>query len=131
MEIYLADGNPIIAIILMTLSTFKTTALTASFYSILLSFSSEEVAKKFVEDVSNLGCNQSSFESNNVAVNPDYGGAEHAARAVYHAVNCYKEKLLSVNKFQMSYMGEEDNNLLKDIELHIKYYFGSDAIAMK
>ncbi len=50
MEIYLADGNPIIAMVLTTLSTFKTTALTTSFDSISLSFSSEEAAKKFVED---------------------------------------------------------------------------------
>ncbi len=131
MEIYLANGNPIIAMVLMICSTFKTSALIASFQSILLSFCSSETAKKFVEDISNMGCNGSNFELNNVVVIPDYQGSLNAAKAVYHAVNCYKDKLISVNEFKIGYVTEEDKNLLKDIEQYIKDYFGSDAITVK
>lgn len=48
MTIYLTNGNPIIAMVFMTLSTFKTSALIASFRSISLSFASEEAAKIFL-----------------------------------------------------------------------------------
>ncbi|MEH2154034.1 hypothetical protein [Nostoc sp.] len=86
MAIYLANGNPIIAVVLMSLSTFKGSALVASFERISLSFDSEEAAKKFVEDVRSLGCHQSHLELNNVVVVPDYAGSQNAAKAVYHAV---------------------------------------------
>jgi hypothetical protein len=132
MAIYLANGNPIIAMALMALSTFKTSALIASFRSISLSFASEEAAKKFVEDVSrSLPGFQLSLGLNNVVVIPDFGGSQHAARAVYYAVNYYKDSLISVNKFEINAFSEEDRNLLKDIEQYIKQYFGSDAITVK
>lgn len=131
MAIYLANGNPTIAMVLMSLSTFKSSALLASFQSISLSFGSEEAAKKFVEDVRSLGCYQSGLELNNVVVIPDYAGSKNAARAVYHAVNSYKEHLISVNKFEIDPVSEEEDNLLKDIEQYIKEHFGSDAITVK
>lgn len=129
MVIYLANGNPIIAMVLIALSTFKTSALIASFRSISLSFSSEEAAKKFVEDAS--AYYDSSLESNNVVVRPGFSGSRNAAEAVYHAVNSYKDSLISVNKFEIGSIFEEEKNLLKDIEQYIKDYFGSDAITVK
>lgn len=130
MTIYLANGNPIIAIVLMALSTFKGSVV-ASFQSISLSFDSEEAAKKFVKDVRSLGCNYSSLELNNVVVIPDFAGSKNAARAVYHAVNSYKDNLISVNKFEINPISEEEDNLLKDIEQYIKEHFGSDAMTVK
>ncbi|MEH1814065.1 MAG: hypothetical protein V7K26_15750 [Nostoc sp.] len=131
MIIHPRNGNPIIAMVLVTLSTFKTSALIASFRSISLSFDSEGAAKKFFEDVRNMGCTNSSFESNNVVVIPDFGGSQYAARAVYHAVNSYKDRLNSVNKFEISSFSEEENKLLKDIKQYIKEHFGSDAMTVK
>ena len=128
MIIHVANGNPIIAVVLMSLSTFKSSALVASFQSISLSFSSEEAAKKFVEDVKSQGCLYSRFESNNVVFIPDFSGSKNAARAVYHAVNSYKDSLVSVNEFAISPISEEEDNLLKDIEQYIKEHFGSDAM---
>lgn len=131
MAIYVANGNPIIAMVLMSLSTFKDSALVASFQSISLSFGSDEAAKNFVEDVRFLGCHQSGLELNNVVVIPDYAGSKNAARAVYHAVNSYKEHLISVNQFEIYPLYEEGDNLLKEIEQYIKEHFGSDAITVK
>ncbi|BAZ71101.1 hypothetical protein NIES4106_58980 (plasmid) [Fischerella sp. NIES-4106] len=122
------NGNPIIAVVLVTLSTFKTSALLASFRSVSLSFASEEAAKKFVKDVEFMG--QSRIESNNVVFSPGFGGSVHAARAVYHAVNSYKDRLKSVNKFEINAFSEEEKNLLKDIKQYIKEHFGSDAITV-
>lgn len=128
MVIHVANGNPVIAMVLMSLSTFKTSALVASFRSILLSFGSEEAAKKFVEEAKSLGCSYSRLESTNVIVVPDFGGGIHAARAVYRAVDAYKDSLISVNEFEITPISEEGNNLLKDIEQYLKEYFGSDAV---
>lgn len=128
MVVHVANGNPIIAVVLMSLSTFKISALVASFQSILLSFSSEEAAKKFFEEVKSLGCLYSRLESNNVVVIPDFSGSKNAARALYHAVNSYKDRLVYVNEFEISPISEEGDNLLKDIEPYIKEYFGSDAM---
>ncbi|MEH2420760.1 MAG: hypothetical protein V7K48_07375 [Nostoc sp.] len=128
MIIHVANGNPIIAMVLMSLSTFKSSALIASFQRISLSFSSEEAAKKFFEDVKSQGCVYSKLESNNIVVVPDYSGSNNAARAVYHAVNSYKDCLISVNEFEISPIFEETDNLLKDIEQYIKKHFGSDAM---
>ena len=130
MVIHVANGNPVIAMVLMSLSTFKTSALVASFRSISLSFSSEEAAKKFVEEAKSLGCVYSELESTNVVVIPDFGGSQNAARGVYHAVNSYKDYLVSINKFEISPSYEEENNLLKDIEQYINEYFGSDAVTI-
>ncbi|MDZ7961264.1 MAG: hypothetical protein RMY34_25850 [Aulosira sp. DedQUE10] len=131
MIIHPRNGNPKIAMVLVTLSTFKTSALLASFRSISLSFGSEGAAKKFFEDVRNMGCTNSSFESNNVVVIPDFGNSQYAARSVYHAVNSYKDRLNSVNKFEISSFSEEENKLLKDIKQYIKEHFGSDAMTVK
>lgn len=128
MVIHVANGNPVIAMVLMSLSTFKSSALVASFRSILLSFGSEEAAKKFVEEAKSLGCVYSKLESTNVVVVPDFGGSRHAASAVYRAVDAYKDSLISVNEFDINPFSEEDNNLLKDIEQYLKEYFGSDAV---
>ncbi len=128
MVINVANGNPVIAMVLMSLSTFKTTNLVASFQSISLSFSSEEAAKKFVEEAKSLGCVYSKLESTNVVVVPDFGGSRHAASAVYHAVDAYKDSLVSVNELNISPTSEEENNLLKDIEEYLKEYFGSDVV---
>ncbi|MEH1807872.1 hypothetical protein [Nostoc sp.] len=128
MIIHPRNGNPIIAMVLVTLSTFKTSALLASFRSISLSFASEEAAKKFVEDVRVSG--ESRIELNNVVFFPGFSGSQHAARAVYHAVNSYKDRLTSVNKFEINAFSEEDKNLLKDIKQYIKEHFGSDAITV-
>jgi hypothetical protein len=128
MVIHVANGNPVIAMVIMSLSTFKTSALVASFRSILLSFGSEEAAKKFVEEAKSLGCVYSKLESTNVVVVPDFGGSGHAASAVYRAVDAYKDSLISVNEFEITPSSEEENNLLKDIEQYLKEYFGSDAV---
>jgi hypothetical protein len=130
MAIYLAKGNPIIAVVLMSLSTFKNSTLVAAFARISLSFTTEEAAKQFVKDVKPLGCNGSFSESNYVVVIPDYAGSENAARAIYHAVNSYKDRLISVNEFDI-YLPEGADDPLKDIEEYIKRHFGSDAVTMK
>jgi hypothetical protein len=129
MIIHPRNGNPIIAMILVTLSIFKTSDLVASFHSISLSFASEEAAKKFVEDIKFLG--QSRIELNNVVFFPGYSGSQHAAKAIYHAVNSYKDRLTSVNKFEINPFSEEDKNLLKNIQQYIKEHFGSDAMTVK
>nr|WP_322665834.1 hypothetical protein [Dendronalium sp. ChiSLP03b]MDZ8208812.1 hypothetical protein [Dendronalium sp. ChiSLP03b] len=67
----------------------------------------------------------------NVIVIPDFGGSQHTARAVYHAVNSYKDRLTSVKKFEISPFTEEENSLLKDIKQYIKEHFGSDAMTVK
>ncbi|MEH2072475.1 MAG: hypothetical protein V7K47_30720 [Nostoc sp.] len=131
MIIHPRNGNPIIAMVLVTLSTFKTSALIASFRSISLSFGSEGAAKKFFEDVRNMGCTNSNLESKNVVVIPDFGSSQNAAGAIYHAVNSYKERLTSVNKFEINPFSEEDKNLLKNIQQYIKEHFGSDAMTVK
>ena len=128
MIIYIANGNPVIATVLMSLSTFKTTALIASFRSIKLSFSSEEAANNFAEEAKNLGGNQSTLESTNVVVLPDFGGSLNAARAIYRAVDAYKDSLISVNEFDIDPFSKEDNSLLEEIEQYLKQYFGSDAV---
>jgi hypothetical protein len=130
MIIHPKNGNPIIAVVLVTLSTFKTSALIASFRSISLSFGSEEAAKKFFEEIRNMGCTNSKLESKNVVVNPDFSGSQNAAGAIYHAVNSYKDRLTSVNKFEINPFSEEDKNLLKDIQHYMKQHFGSEALTM-
>lgn len=77
-----------------------------------------------------MGGQQSRFELNNVVI-PDFSGSQNAARVVYHAVNSYKERLTSVNKFEINPFSEEDNNLLKNIEQYLTEHFGSDAISVK
>lgn len=128
MVIQIPNGNPVIAMVLMSLSTFKTSALIASFQSILLSFGSEEAAKKFVEEAKSLGCSYSRLESTNVTVFPDFGSSIYGARVVYRAVDAYKDSLISVNEFEMSPIFEEEDKLLKNIEQYLKKYFGSDAV---
>ena len=95
MAIYLANGNPTIATVLMALSTFNFSTISVN--RILLSFNSEEAAKKFLEEIRSRGASGSNLEGKNVVVMPDYGGIDHAAVAIYHAVNSYKQQLISVN----------------------------------
>ena len=128
MVIYVANGNPVIATIFMSLSTFKTTALVASFRSIKLSFGSEEAANNFFEEAKTLGGLDSKLELTNVVVIPDFGGSLNAARAIYRAVDAYKDSLISINEFEINPFSEEDNSLLEEIEQYLKQYFGSDAV---
>ena len=128
MIIYIANGNPVIATVLMSLSTFKTTALIASFRSIKLSFGSEEAANNFFEEAKTLGGLDSKLELTNVVVIPDFGGSLNAARAIYRAVDAYKDSLISVNEFDIDPFSKEDNSLLEEIEQYLKQYFGSDAV---
>ena len=130
MVIYIANGNPVIATVLMSLSTFKATALVASFRSIKLSFSSEEAANNFFEEAKTLGGHYSKLESTNVVVMPDFSGSLPAAQVIYRAVDAYKDSLISVNKFVINPFSEEDNSLLEDIEQYLKQYFGSDAVTI-
>ena len=129
MVIYVANGNPVIATVLMSLSTFKTTALVASFGSIKLSFDSEEAANNFFEEAKTLGGLNSELESTNVVIIPDFGGSNHAAKAIYHAVDAYKDSLISVNEFDINPF-TQDNSLLEEIEQYLKKYFGSDAVSI-
>ena len=131
MVIYIANGNPVIATVLMSLSTFKTTALVASFRSIKLSFGSEEAANNFSEEVRTVGGLNTELESTNVVVIPDFGGSNHAAKAIYLAVDAYKDSLISVNEFVINPFSEEDNSLLEEIEQYLKQYFGSDAVTIE
>ena len=134
MVIYIANGNPVIATIFMSLSTFtKTGALIGSFRSIKLSFSSEEAANNFSEEVRTVVGLNTELESTNVVVIPDFGGSNHAAKAIYLAVDAYKDSLISVNEFDMSIssFSEEDNSLLEEIEQYLKQYFGSDAVTIE
>ena len=131
MIIYIANGNPVIATVLMSLSTFKTTALIASFRSIKLSFSSEKAANNFAEEAKNLGGNQSTLESTNVVVMPGFSGSLPAAKVIYLAVDAYKDSLISVNEFNIIPITEEDNSLLKDIEQYLQMNFGSDAVTIE
>ena len=130
MVIYIANGNPVIATVLMSLSTFKTTALVASFRSIKLSFSSEEAANNFFEEARTLGGLDSKLESTNVVIIPDFSGSLPAAQVVYRAVVAYKDSLISVNEFVINPFSEEDNSLLEEIEQYLKQYFGSDAVTI-
>ena len=130
MVIYIANGNPVIATVLMSLSTFKTTALIASFQSIKLSFGSEEAANNFVEEARTLSGFDSELESTNVFVTPDFGGSLNAAKAIYLAVDAYKDSLISVNEFDIDPFSEEDNSLVEEIEQYLKQYFGSDAVSI-
>lgn len=130
MIIYIANGNPVIATVLMSLSTFKTTALIASFRSIKLSFDSEEAANNFAEEARNLGGLNSKLESTDVVVIPDFSGSLPAARAIYRAVDAYKDSLISVNEFIINPFTEEDNSLLEEIERYLKMNFGSDAVTI-
>ena len=131
MTVYLTNGNPIIAMVITTLSTFKTSALIGAFRSILLSFDSEEAAKKFFEDFRNQGGHYSIVELNNVVFKPDFGGSLHAVRAVYHALTSYKESLISINNIDINSPSEASENILKEIEQYINEHFGSDAITVK
>ena len=72
MVIYIANDNPVIATVLMSLSTSNTTALIASFRSIKLSFDFEEAANNFFEEAKTLGGLDSKLESKNVVVIPDF-----------------------------------------------------------
>ena len=132
MVIYIANGNPVIATIFMSLSTFtKTAALIASFGSIKLSFGSEEAANNFSEEARTLGGLNSELESTNVVVIPDFGGSNHAAKAIYLAVDAYKDSLISVNEFVINPRPfSDDNSLLEEIEQYLKQYFGSDAVSI-
>jgi hypothetical protein len=131
MVIYLTNGNPIIAVVLMSLSTFKNESFVAAIGRISLSFDTEETADRFVKDVEPMGCHGSSNTSKDVVIFPDYNGSANAAKAIYHAVNCYKDCLTSINSFEL-YLGEEVvESLLKDIEQYIKKYFGEDAITIE
>ncbi|MGI2904990.1 hypothetical protein [Tolypothrix sp. VBCCA 56010] len=129
MTTYLANGNPTIATVLMALSTFKFSTLSVN--RILLSFNSEEAATNFLEEIRSRNAVGSNLEGNNVVVMPDYGIIDHAAVVIYHAVNSYKEQLISVNEFDLRAHSEEEKNLLKEIEQYIKKHFGSDAITVK
>lgn len=129
--ISITKGNPVIAMVLTTLCTFKTSDLIAGFRSISLSFASEEAAKKFFEDVRDMGVTYSILESNNVVFQPDFGGSLHSVRAVYHALNSYKESLVGINKIEMKIISESERPLVKDIEEYIKHHFGSDTITVE
>lgn len=128
MTIYITNGSSVVAATLMSLSTFNTTALIASFRSIRLSFCSEAAAKNFFEKARTLGGLNSKLESTDVVVTPDFSGSLPAAQVIYHAVDAYKDKLTSINEFVITPFTEEDDDLLKDIEQYLKRYFGSDAI---
>ena len=129
MTTYIANGNPTIATVLMALSTFKFSTLSVN--RILISFNSEDAAKNFLEEIRSRAASGSNLEENNVVVMPDYGIIDHAAVAIYHAVNSYKEQLVSVNEINLRANSEEEKNLLKEIEEYIKKQFGSDAITVK
>ena len=131
MVIYIANGNPVIATVLMSISTFKLTALRASFGSIKLSFGSEEAANNFFEEAETLIGFSPQLESTNVVVFPDFGGSLPAAQAIYLAVDAYKDSLISVNEFVINTFSEEDNSLLEEIEQYLKQYFGSDAVTIE
>ena len=131
MVIYIANGNPVIATILISLSAFKRTALRSSFRSIKLSFSSEEAAQNFVENANTIGVNYSKPESTSVFVFPDFGGSTNVAKAIYHAVDAYKDSLTSVNEFDIDPVSEADKSFLEDIEQYLKEYFGSDAVTIE
>lgn len=132
MVIYPTNGNPIIALVVVSVSTFKDSAFLAAFRSISLSFSSEAAAKNFFEEARYMGGQQSRLEPNNVVVFiPDFGGGLHAVKVVYHAVNSYKDSLTSVDKIEISAPSEEGKNLLKDLEEYVQRYLGWDAITVK
>ena len=128
--ISITNGNPVIAMILTTLSTFKTSDI-ISFRSISLSFASEEDANKFFENVKDLGGAYSVLESRNVVFKPDFGGSLHSVRAVYHALNSYNESLVGINKIDMNLVSESQITFVKDIEEYIKHHFGSDTITVE
>lgn len=132
MVIYPTNGNPIIALVVVTVSTFKDSAFLAAFRSISLSFSSETAAQKFLEEARYMGGQQSRLDPNNVVVFvPDFGGGLHAVKVVYHAVNSYKDSLTSVDKIEIPAPSEEGKKLLKDIEEYMQRYLGWDAITVK
>ncbi|MBD2234624.1 hypothetical protein [Phormidium tenue] len=132
MEICPANGDPIIASVLITLIALKESSLVSALMSISLSFATEEAASRFVKDIEFRGCSRSTSQSNNVLAIPDYDGSENAASAIYHAVSAYKDSLISVNKLNISpYWEDAADNSVKDIEEYIKRHFGSDAVTVK
>jgi hypothetical protein len=72
MLIYLTDGNPTIAVVLISLSTFRNQDFAAAIERISLSFATEETAARFVEDVKHMGCHDSTNTLKNVVIFPDY-----------------------------------------------------------
>jgi hypothetical protein len=132
MIIQIANGNPIIAVVLISLSTFKESSLAAAFDRVSLSFMNEEVANQFVEEVKHLGCNGSGRELNDVVVIPDYSGSRNMAKAIYHAVDSYKDSLLCINRFEIpSYSEEMVNKSFQDIIHYINEHFGSNSITVQ
>lgn len=103
--IFLTDGNLIIAALLLALGTSQKNELIASFEEIFLSFSDEATAKRFVDDkVVRLGCHNSSQKSADVILRPDFAGSENASRAIFHAINAYKDSLKAINRFNLVFL---------------------------
>ena len=132
MIIYIANGNPVIATVFMSLITFGSRHLRGPFRSSKLSFSSEEAASNFFEEARTLGGYYSKLESTNVVVVPDHGSSHNAAKVIYRAVDAYKDSLISVNEFDIlpSTFFDENSNLLEESEQYLKRYFGSDAVSI-
>jgi hypothetical protein len=137
--IYPADGNLVVAALFLALITFqwREREQYIPIDEISLSFSTEEAANKFADEVTsndlNFGCKNTFSESADVIVHPDYNSHENAARTVYHAINAYKDSLNSINRFNLGtfFEKEEVNNFIKNIENYIKEYFGSEAIRIE
>ena len=67
-----------------------------------------------------------------VVVVPDFAGSENAARAIYHAVNAYKNQLVSIDKIVISpFVKESGDNLLKNIEEYIKIFLSTGSVTAK
>ncbi len=91
MVIYPTNGHPIMALVVVTLSTFQTSFFLASFRSISLSFIFEQSAKKNVDEASSRVGAQSRIEPKNVvAFIPEFESDRHVVKAVGRAVNFYK-----------------------------------------
>ncbi|WP_150109797.1 hypothetical protein [Geitlerinema sp. PCC 7407] len=129
-SVSLDGGDVIVAALLLALSTFQEDALVASFEEIFLTFSSEEAAKKFIdEQVVKLGCHNSSQNSADVVLRPDFAGSENASRAIFHAINDYKDSLKSINRFNLVFPSEETKNgFIENVGGYIKTRFSSNAL---
>ncbi len=125
MVIYPTNGNPIMALVLVTLSTSQTSFSLASFRSSSLSFIFEQSAKKIVAEASFWVGSQSRIEPKNVvAFIPIFESDRHVVKAVGRAVNFYKNSLNSVKKIEIAATSEEGNDLLENIEQYVQEYFG-------
>jgi hypothetical protein len=135
-----SQGNPIVAVLLVTLYEFKfkkeieLSAMPASDFSvdeISLSFSNKEAALECFNQISHYGAYQSAENPAVIVIRPAYNIVDNAIQAFYQAVGSHRNNLVSVDRLVLGFPSEEKmNELIQDIKYYIEKRFGSDALCM-